>query len=253
MSQNRDMRKLYEDESRYYISRALKEPVDYEKSYWGTITDPDGCVRDRQQERQQHIDDLYDEINYVKHQTPGRILDVGCGLGFFLSSLSDKWEKHGVEISKFATEEAKRWGHVYCGDLTDAGYPDEFFDIVMMHHVIEHIEQPERLITDVSRVLKVGGKLILGTPDFDSGAARRFGDNYRLLCDATHVSLFSSDSMHRFLRDYGFKIEYVEYPFFKSRHFTEQNLLRMFDTSQVSPPFYGSFMTFYAHKKGVSK
>ena len=58
----------------------------------------------------------------------------------------------------------------------------------------------------------------------------------------------SNDSMHRFLRDHGFVIDRVEYPFFETRHFTLENLARLFDTSKISPPFYGNFMTFYCHK-----
>jgi hypothetical protein len=54
--------------------------------------------------------------------------------------------------------------------------------------------------------------------------------------------------MHRFLRHNGFLIERVDYPFFETRHFTEENLLRMLDTGTVSPPFYGNFMTFYCRK-----
>ena len=95
------------------------------------------------------------------------------------------------------------------------------------------------------KILKKGGIILLGTPDFDSGCARLFGNNYRLLNDPTHISLFSNDSMHRFLRDHGFTIDYVEYPFFNTRHFTEDNLKALFNTSKVSPPFYGNFMTFY--------
>jgi D-sedoheptulose 7-phosphate isomerase len=88
----------------------------------------------------------------------------------------------------------------------------------------------------------------LGTPDFDSGCARRFGKNYRLLHDPSHISLFSNDSIQRFLRDHGFIIDRVEYPFFETRYFTQENLMRLFDTTQISPPFYGNFITFYCHK-----
>ncbi|NCD40864.1 MAG: class I SAM-dependent methyltransferase [Bacteroidia bacterium] len=243
-----DMRQLYASEKAYYISRTPSQRVDYEESYWHIVRDPDGCVRDRLKERQQHVADLKAEIEYIQRQPSGRIMDVGCGLGFLLSALSDEWEKYGVEISRFAAKQAGRWGKIFCGQLEDGAYPDGYFDVVVLHHVIEHVEKPEDLVVEVRRILKGDGKLVLGTPDFDSGAARLFGKNYRMLCDDTHISLFSSDSMHRFLRDYGFHIERVDYPFFETRHFTKANLLRMFDNTCISPPFYGNFMTFYAYK-----
>ncbi len=51
--------------------------------------------------------------------------------------------------------------------------------------------------------------------------------------------------MHRCLRDNGFHIDQVEYPYFETQWFNKENLLRMLDTDGISPPFYGNFMTFY--------
>ena len=118
-----------------------------------------------------------------------------------------------------------------------------------MHHVIEHIKNPVTFIDEVKRILRPGGILIIGTPDFDSACARRYGKNFRLLNDPTHISLFSNDSMHRFLRDKNFRILKVEYPYFETRFFTKENLDRLFDIRKMSPPFYGSFMTFFCMKK----
>lgn len=230
----------------YFVRRQPTKPIDYEESYWGTIVDPDGNVRDRLQE--QYLDDLKQELTFLNNLEPGRILDVGCGLGYLLSALRNEWEKYGVEVSRFAAQHAQVWGNIFVGELHEAHFPDEYFDVVIMHHVIEHMEDPISVILEVRRILKPGGILLLGTPDFDSGCARRFGSNYRLLQDDTHVSLFTNDSMHRFLRDHGFIIDRVEYPFFDTRHFTPENLMRLFDISQISPPFYGNFMTFYCHK-----
>ena len=222
--------------------------VNYEGEYWGTIIDPDGNKRDRLQERDKYLSNFKQEINYINSLTHGKILDVGCGLGYLLSGLKEDWDRHGVEISAFAAEHAKEWGKIHVGDLRSANYPEESYDVISIMHVIEHIEDPLEMLLLIKKSLKKSGKLILATPDFDSGCARLFGDNYRLLDDA-HISLFTSDSMHRFLRDHGFEIERVEYPFFDTDYFSEENLMRLFDTSKISPPFYGNFMTFYCRKE----
>src|SRR5690606_21592077 len=124
-------------------------------------------------------------------------------------------------VSEFAIEHASHYGHIYQGCLENAEYPDQHFDLVVIYHVIEHVQNPQKLLKEIRRILKPHGWLILGTPDFDSGAARRFGENYRMLHDTTHISLFSNDSMHRFLRDHGFRIEWVEYPYFETRYFNQ--------------------------------
>ena len=232
----------------YYYQREIQEEVDYEEGYWGTVIDPDGVIRNRLEEQEKHLDDLKQEIVFLNALKPGKILDIGCGLGYLLSGLNDSWQKFGVEISHFAAEYAKQWGKIFVGELQDLNFPNNHYDVIVLHHVIEHVKDPIGLIIEIKRILKKGGIILLGTPDFDSGCARLFGNNYRLLNDPTHISLFSNDSMHRFLRDHGFKIDQVEYPFFNTRYFTKNNLNDLFNTSRVSPPFYGNFMTFYCHK-----
>lgn len=233
---------------KYYRRRESPTPSRFEKEYWGIAVDPDGVTRDRVEEREQHITDCAQELEFVRAKPPGTILDVGCGLGFFLSAVADSWEKQGVEISSYAAEIAKAHSDVHIGPLESAGYEDDYFDVVIMHHVIEHMTDPVANVSEVYRILKTGGSLIVGTPDFDSGCARRFGENFRLLHDPTHISLFTTESLRLMLTDLGFIIDRVEYPFFETRHFTKENLLRLFDTSQISPPFYGNVMTFYCHK-----
>lgn len=241
------MRRLYETGA-YFAPLLPGEGARFEEDYWGTIVDPDGKQRNRLEERDRHLDNIKTELAFIAGLPAGRMLDVGCGLGWLLSGVDPDWERHGVEVSNFAADHADAHGTIHRGTIESAPYPDGCLDLTVMHHVIEHMADPVANIERVHRMLKPGGWLILATPDFDSGCARRFGANYRMLHDPTHVSLFSSDSMHRFLRDHGFEIRDVDYPFFETAYFTEENLLRLFDKETVSPPFYGNFMTFYCRK-----
>jgi SAM-dependent methyltransferase len=240
------MRTLYETGAYYASIRPGK--TSYEDDYWGKVVDPDGLERDRTTERDAHLANLGSEIDFIASLPVGRVLDVGCGLGWLLSALDGGWSRHGVEVSTFAARHAGDHAEMFVGSLLDYRSPPGSFDVIIMHHVIEHMVDPEANIRKIKDLLRPGGWLILGTPDFDSGCARRFGANYRLLHDPTHVSLFSSDSMHRMLRDFGFDIRQVDYPFFETVYFTADNLLRLLDSDAVSPPFYGNFMTFYCQK-----
>ena len=115
--------------------------------------------------------------------------------------------------------------------------------------MIEHIADPVSFIENIWLIMKTHGKLVLGTPNFDCAMARRFGENFRLLHDKTHISLFSDFSLRDLLEDSGFQVDKIDYPFFETEYFTKENLNRIFDTSKVSPAFYGNFMTLYATKK----
>lgn len=233
----------------YFIRRNSHARNDSQRDYWSDgVRDPDGNLRNKLEERELYLSDIKMEVAFIENIEPGKILDIGCGPGFLLSALNRRWEKFGCEISFMAAEVAKKHATVENSDFEKTCYPDEFFDVIVMHHVIEHLKDPLWAIQEVYRLLKGQGTLLIAAPDFDSGCARLFGENYRLLHDPTHINLFSNDSMHRFLRDHGFIIDRVDYPFFETRHFTIENLKRLFDTTKISPPFYGNFMTFYCHK-----
>lgn len=112
-------------------------------------------------------------------RSPGRVLDIGCGRGEFLRSLKDAgWSAHGVEVNATAARRAARSlgeASVVIGDVRDAEFPDEHFDLVSLYHVIEHLREPRETIDEIHRILKPGGILFFATPNRDSWAHRWFG------------------------------------------------------------------------------
>jgi SAM-dependent methyltransferase len=240
------MQNLYENED-YFASIPADIGAGYEEEYHKVAIDPDGKERHLLQERDQWLSGVKEITDHLDTLNAKKILDIGCGLGWLLSYLDDDWDKHGIEISKFASNHARQYGDIYNGVLED--FPGNFkFDVIVMNHVIEHLEDPIWTLNKIRDMLSDEGIFIVGTPDFDSAAARRYGDRFRLLNDPTHISLFSSDSMHRCLRDHGFKIKKVEYPYFDTPWFNKDDLNKILDDKGISPPFYGSNMTFFCKK-----
>jgi 2-polyprenyl-3-methyl-5-hydroxy-6-metoxy-1,4-benzoquinol methylase len=235
----------------YYIERNRDKCVEYEDNYWDVVTDPDGMIRNRADERKRKLNDLKSELSHFNSLPGGNFLDVGCGLGFTLSGLDAQWNRYGLEFSEYAAKSASKWAEVFIGTVEEANFSDDFFDGILLYDVIEHVERPEDLIVEIRRILKPGGSLVLGTPDFDSACARRYEENYRMLNDQGHISLFSSYTMHKFLFDFGFEIENVDYPYFDTEFFSKEQFNKLFDTKSVSPAFYGNIMTFYASKTKV--
>jgi len=232
----------------YFASIPLDKGAGYEEEYHKVTIDPDGKERSLLNERDHSLSGIKEITDFLEMLRPQKILDIGCGLGWLLSSLSEEWDKSGIEISEFASKHAQQYGAIFNGTLEDFPANGQF-DVIVMNHVIEHVENPIQVLNKIKHLLSDTGVFIMGTPDFDSAAARRYGSNFRLLHDPTHISLFSSDSMHRCLRDCGFKIMGVEYPYFDTPYFNKENLLLMLNENVVSPPFYGSKMTFFVNKK----
>lgn len=236
-------------ESEYYQTRDFQLKDDfYEKNYWNSI-DPDGKLRNLENEKEKKLEECKEELSYINSLSPGNVLDVGCGLGFVLSGIDNNWNKYGIDISKWAVKRAERYGAIFCGNLIQANYESNFFDVVILLHVLSHLKNPIEVLIKIRHILKPNGKLIVTTPDYKCGVAKRFGNNFRLLHDRSHISLFNTLGLFRLLIDLEFNIERISYPFFDTIYFTKENLLRLFDVSEMSPPFYGNFVTIYSHKK----
>jgi methionine biosynthesis protein MetW len=101
--------------------------------------------------------------------TGSSVLDIGCGNGFLLYNLRDKFEKlYGIELSSSMVKEAKKTLHdqqaeIYLGNVDHLSFKDEFFDCVVWTDVVEHIPDVWQAFREVVRVLRPGGQLITAT------------------------------------------------------------------------------------------
>ena len=137
----------------------------------------------------------------------GRLLDVGCGAGFFLKAAERQgWEVEGIEISSAAAEYARTvlGLRVRLARLEEAAFPDSAFDVVTLLDTLEHLGDPLRTLSEVRRVLKPGGRIILNTPDIESASRRELGEDWAVLSPAEHLSYFSARTLRRMLARAGF-------------------------------------------------
>lgn len=100
----------------------------------------------------------------------GKLLDIGCGLGFFVKKANDypKWQTFGYEISKTAADFAAnklKLANIFCGKAEEADFPKNYFDIITLWDVIEHIPHPDKMLTYISSILKDDGFLFIHTPN----------------------------------------------------------------------------------------
>ncbi len=232
----------------YYVSYPARPlPQDY----WDAKKDPDGLVRDASAERDMRKEDVRYIADYVNARAPGRVLDIGFGLAELLEQVEEKNTCFGLDPSEKAVEIGGQCcsADLRHGVLEPGTFEPASFDVVVANHVIEHVDEPVPFVETIFDILKPGGDFICGTPNFASAAARVFGDRFRLLHDPTHVSLFTDESLVRLMRDTGFRIRQVEYPFFGTRFASHEAFEAMMRAdAPVSPPFWGSFVTVIARK-----
>lgn len=88
-----------------------------------------------------------------------RFLDIGSGGGNYLEVANElNWNSFGVEIDMENIKKTKNLGlNVFCGTLQDAHYPDNYFDLIQIKQVLEHVPDPNFIIKETFRILKGGG------------------------------------------------------------------------------------------------
>ena len=143
---------------------------------------------------------------------PGRLLDVGCAGGRFVQLAQEAgFQAKGCDIMPEQIEYGvKELGlDLVAGELQDLRFGEGEFDVVTLWDVIEHVPSPLTLTTEIARILKPGGHLLVQTPNFAlrellSALGRSQNpDQYRLI-SFEHIYHFTPRTLSRLLRRAGF-------------------------------------------------
>ena len=128
----------------------------------------------------------------------GALLDMGCNSGAFLACLkSSRWRLFGIEMSAEAARRAEitTGATIFVGDILEANYPPESFDVITCFDVLEHVYSPRMVLQRVCEWLKPGGIFYTQLPNIDSGEARSFKSYWYGLELPRHISHFSPQSL----------------------------------------------------------
>lgn len=142
-------------------------------------------------------------------ETPGKLLDVGCGGGRFLNRMKRSgWQVEGTDFDEQAAQKVSaRYGiKIHAGDLAQCALPANSFDAVTLSQTIEHLYDPKSALRECLRILKPGGLLVMTTPNVTSLGATEFGAFWRGWEPPRHLHLFSVESLRRLTQGAGFDV-----------------------------------------------
>ena len=145
-------------------------------------------------------------------QISGKVLDVGCGRGLVLQELSRLGhECYGIERSHLAASRAKRIPklQIYTDPLENCGFISSTFDLALLWHVLEHLEEPGRILVQIREILKPGALLVLEVPNFSSWQARAFGKYWFHLDIPRHLYHFSQEGIVLLLKANGYTVDRI--------------------------------------------
>ena len=172
-------------------------------------------------------------IKLVNQNTNKKILDAGCGDGFFLSKLDDKKNKlYGLDYSSRALDLAKLFNtkkniNFIKASVDEIPYADDYFDIITSIAVIEHLppEIIDKSISETARVLKPGGVLILALP------------TYNLKLPLKHFRHFSYEDVIEICKKYFFINKYIG-----CYDYRYNFILKLFDNRYYDIKFFSNIL-----------
>lgn len=154
---------------------------------------------------------LLDELD---KNVEGKLLDVGCGTGNILCKLvNGERELFGIDLSENMVRECSKrigsYADIKIADAEHIPYKDNFFDVLICNASFHHYPHPEKVLKEMKRVLKNGGRLLIG----EGYAIQPFRAILNLSFRFSNSGDFKSYGKHEFIKmleDNGFHIAEVK-------------------------------------------
>ena len=156
-----------------------------------------------------------EKVRFVRqYRNSGKILDIGCGAGYFLHEAAQSgFEAEGLEFSReTAAFGRSHWNlRITEGDLLSSSFADGSFDIITFWQVLEHLPKIPEALERVRSLLRPGGLLVIAVPNFGSWQARIFRGRWYHLDVPRHQFHFNPSSLRTHLERRGFEVKGVDH------------------------------------------
>lgn len=156
-----------------------------------------------------------DKVKKLKRVVPsGKVLDVGCGVGYFLKVANDAgYRATGIEFSEVAVDVGKKRLNlnIHLGDFLTYPFDENGFDVVTLWHSFEHLHQPRLVLQKIHTILGPCGFLVIAAPNLSSLQARIFRGRWYHLDAPRHFFHYSPLSLARLVQEHGFSVHRIDH------------------------------------------
>ena len=171
-----------------------------------------------QENKKGFIPRLYENVKKVnlKHKyelatkglTTGKLLDIGCGVGDFLHTAeAHGWQCTGVEPSEEAKAIARQRTQAKLLSSEDQEQlPDASFDVITMWHVLEHVDDLRWQVTQLQRLIKPNGRIVIALPNYKSYDGQFYKEHWAAYDVPRHLSHFNRTTIAKILKTNDLKL-----------------------------------------------
>ena len=139
---------------------------------------------------------------------PGKLLDIGCGVGDFLHTAEmHGWECIGVEPSEDAKAIAQKRmkGKIITSEELK-GFPDGAFDVITMWHVLEHVDDLKWQVAQLQRLVKPSGRVVIAVPNYKSYDGQYYKEHWAAYDVPRHLNHFNRITLSKIFKTSGLEL-----------------------------------------------
>lgn len=249
----KSIHQLYDED--YFSGKGFDKSIDYKSEV---------------EVKMKHADLLDWDLSAIKEMSSQinegnpKILDVGCGMGLFLSKAKKKgFDAEGLELSHYASKFVSLLGiKIQNKSIEEADLKAGQYSAVVMREVVEHLNDPKKALTKIYSSIKNDGILFITTGNYNCIERRLKKSNWHYFMPKGHIYIFSSKTIKKYLEEVGFKRVIVtnqgdllmnlllKYKIIEVENFKPKNLLKriVFRLVQFINHFISSGLRVYAIK-----
>lgn len=146
-------------------------------------------------------------IKFIKpYKKQGRILDIGCGRGYFLMACRERgFDVQGFDVSEEGAAYVRKiLGIPVKTGMLEEAFEDSSFDVITMWHSLEHTSDPAKYLECAGRWLRPGGVLVIDVPNYTGTDARMKWGAWEHWDLPYHLLHFTPKSLDTLLQRHGF-------------------------------------------------